>query len=301
MKVPNVHAPRNEDDVELQSMTPVALDDNSQFVFESSFDDLSWRLPDYEQNDPLINRPQTYMSQPACALPGEYADAGFPMISDFYQNFMRDGEHHRPSSLLSFGGEWFQHKHSIPELNFPFQDAEGNQHVHGSLSLANHGQDVVTIFEDPQVSSADDSHHSAIVGGDVSDSGPTPPTTSSGDPNILRCQHHVQGQPCGVLIKGGFSSVLKHFAYMHVRPHISSNARSDRPEEFWICRWGGKCDSRIRKEGFKRHVLGHLVRWKCSTCSSTYSRDDSARKHAKDCGDGRIVMLPRLDVRPRRL
>lgn len=165
--------------------------------------------------------------------------------------------------------------------------------------------DTMAVWEDTHASSSDDAHHSALVGGDARDSEPTPPPTPmtpSGGPNI-RCQHHVQGQPCGVLVEGGFPGILEHFACMHVRPRISANARSDLhvPSEFWTCCWGGKCGSRIRKEGFRRHVLGHLARWKCSTCSSTYSRDDSARKHAKDCGDGRIVMQPRLGVCPRRL
>lgn len=302
MEVPGVHTPQNEDDVELQSVTPVALDDGDQLPFES-FDDSFWPLPRYEHSNPVIDGLHTYSSQPAYAPPGEYADgdlAGFPVISGFHQNFMGNGEHHRPSSLLSFGSEWFQHEHSIPGLDFPFHDAEGSQHVHGSLSLANDGQDAMNVQGDSHVSSADDPHHPAIVGDDVMDSGPAPPPTPSSG---LRCQHHVQGQPCGVLIEGGVPGIVEHFACMHVRPRISANARSDCPSKFWTCRWGGRCDSRIRKEGFRRHVLGHLVRWKCSTCSSTYSRDDSARKHAKDCGDGRIVpiMLPQLEVRPRRL
>ncbi|KAG2146961.1 uncharacterized protein EDB93DRAFT_459144 [Suillus bovinus] len=299
MNIPNVHAPRNEDDVESQSVTPVALDDRNHFLFES-FDDSFWRLSGCEKGDHSMNKLQISMSQPACALHGEYAnvDSTIPMIGDFDQNFMPNGEHHEPSSLLPFGSEWFQHQHSISGLNFPFQDTEGIQDDHSSLLLANDEQDAMTILEDTY---ADDFHHRAIVGGDVRDSRSTPASTASGDPNILRCQHHVQGQPCGVLIKGGFPGILKHFACIHVRPRISANTRSDHPSEFWICRWGGKCDSCIRKEGFKRHVLGHLVRWKCSTCPLTYSRDDSARKHAKDCGDGRIIMVPRLEGRPRRL
>jgi hypothetical protein len=56
----------------------------------------------------------------------------------------------------------------------------------------------------------------------------------------------------------------------------------------------------MRKENFRRHVLGHLIRWKCSNCPCTYSRDDTARKHARGCGDGRILMIPLLDDHKRR-
>jgi hypothetical protein len=106
------------------------------------------------------------------------------------------------------------------------------------------------------------------------------------------CQHHVRGRPCGLLVKCDILDALAHFARVHVRPMV---ARSGSPSEFWTCRWGGKCGSRMRKENFRRHVLGHLVRWKCSNCPCAYSRDDSARKHARGCGDGRILMMPRLD------
>lgn len=156
--------------------------------------------------------------------------------------------------------------------------------------------DSMTVLEDTHVSSSDDPHHPALVSGDARDSGLTPPPIPMTPPGGLRCRHYVQGQPCGVLIEGGLPGILEHFAYVHVRPRVSANARSDHPSEFWVCRWNDKCGTRIRKEGFRRHVLGHLVRWKCSTCSSTYSRDDSARKHSRDCGDGRIVMQPRLEV-----
>lgn len=304
MEVMDVHAPRDEDDVELQSEIPV---DFVQLPFESSFDNSFWRLPVHEHDDPLMNGLQTNLSQPGYALPDEYVDddpTNSPTISDFHQNFMRNEEHQGPSSLMSFSSKWFQHEHSIPGPDIPLHDAEGDQYVHGPLSLASDGQDSMTILEDTHVSSLNDPYHPALVSGDARDSGPTPPPipmTPSGGPNSLRCRHYVQGRPCGVPIEGGLPGILEHIARVHVRPRISANARSDLPSEFWVCRWNGKCNTRIRKEGFRRHVLGHLVRWKCSTCSSTYSRDDSARKHARDCGDGMIVMQPRLEVCPRRL
>ncbi|KAG2034250.1 hypothetical protein BDR03DRAFT_1013588 [Suillus americanus] len=295
MEAPNVYAPRDEDDVELQSVTPVALDDGDQLPFES-FDDLFWPLPGYEHDDPLINGLQTYLSQPTYAPPGEYTVGdltGFPVNSHVHQNFMCNEEHR---GLLSFGNEWSQHQ-SIG-LNFSSHDAEGNQHVHSSLSLANDGQDAMTVWGDIHVSSADTPHYPTIVGGDVMDNGPAPPLTSSGG---LRCQHYVQGRPCGAVIEGGVPGILAHFACVHVRTRLSANARSNRPSKSWTCGWGGKCVSHIRKEGFKRHVLSHFFRWKCSTCLSPYSRDDSARKHAKDCGHGRIFMEPRSEVCPRQL
>ncbi|KAG2074952.1 hypothetical protein BDR04DRAFT_1092622 [Suillus decipiens] len=300
MEVLNAHAPRNEAE---QSVTHIAPDDGDQLPFERF---VLNRWSGHEHGDPLIDGLQTYLLQPACALPDEYTDGnlmGFPVNNHFHQNLMRNGEHHGPS-LLPFSSEWFQHVYeSIPGLDLNFHDTEGNQHVHSSLSPANDGQDytesndgyhadAMTVWEDAHAS-ANDPHHPAIVSGDVMDSEPVPPMPSCS----LRCQHHdIQDQPCGVLIEGEIADILEHFARVHVRPCISADARSDIPSKYWDCRWGGKCDSFILKEGFRRHVLGHLARWKCSTCSSTYSRDDTARKHAKHCKDSRIFMQPQSEV-----
>ncbi|KAG2074960.1 hypothetical protein BDR04DRAFT_1092650, partial [Suillus decipiens] len=311
MEVPNAHASRNEDGVELQSVTHITLDDGDQLPFESVV--LS-RWSGHEHGDPLIYGLQTYLLQPACALPGEYADGnlmGFPVTNHFHQNLMRNGEHHGPS-LLPFSSEWFQHVYeSIPGLDFNFHDTEGNQHVHSSLSLENDRQgqvfyldqcaefndgyyaDAMTVLEDTHAS-ANDPHYPVIVSTAVMDNGPASPPAPSCS---LWCQHHdAQGQPCGVLIEGEIADIMEHFARVHVRPCISADARSDIPSKYWDCCWGGKCNSCILKEGFRRHVLGHLARWKCSTCSLTYSRDDSARKHAKHCKHSRISMQAQSEV-----
>ncbi|KAG2066098.1 hypothetical protein BDR04DRAFT_1160644 [Suillus decipiens] len=286
MEIHDVHAPRNEDDVDLQSVTPISLDDGDQLSFESLFLN---RWSGYEYGDPLIDGLQTYLSQPAYVPPGEYAGdelTSFPVVDHFHQNVGHNEEYHGSSSLLSSDSEWFQYE-SIPGLYSSFYDAEGNQHAHHSPSLANNGQDVMIIWEDIHcVSSAGDSHHPAIVGGDVMDNGqaPTPIPSCS-----LRCQHHnAQGQPCGMLIEGEIADILEHFARMHVCPRISP--------KYWTCRWGGQCGKYTLKEGFKRHILGHLARWECSACSSTFSRGDTARKHARHCGNGRIFMKRRSEV-----
>lgn len=148
----------------------------------------------------------------------------------------------------------------------------------------------------------DELHHLVVVGGgDIGELEPAPQPTPSGIPRVVRCQHHVQGQPCGALIEGRIPNILEHFSRVHVRPRTV--AQSGHPSEFWTCRWGGTCDSHMRKLNFRRHVVGHLFRWKCSTCSSTYSRDYTARNHTIQCGDGsgRISMEPRLEVRPRQM
>ncbi|KAG2149178.1 hypothetical protein DEU56DRAFT_781110 [Suillus clintonianus] len=314
MQVPDIHA--SPDQVEVQYATHVALDDADELVFER-FNESFWPLAGYEDH------PRD-----------EYTDhdlMGPPTTSDPHQNPVGHGEQHGPCSPLSFGRQCcFQHEHAIPGgqcpdygvsctasfattdqqmdqqapdamLEIPFNNAEGIQQMYCPLSLANDGQDVMTGWEDHLVSSADDPHYAPIVGGDARDIGPAPHPTPSGVLSVVRCQHHIQGQPCGVLIEGEISSILEHFACMHVRPRMFANAKSQHPPEFWTCRWGGGCDSRMRKEGIKRHVLGHIFRWKCLTCSSTYSRDDSARKHAKECGDGRISMQPRSEVHPQQL
>ena len=50
------------------------------------------------------------------------------------------------------------------------------------------------------------------------------------------------------------------------------------------------------KGNFKRHVMSHLLQWRCLNCAHTYSRDDTANKHAtgKSCGsmECNIVVEP---------
>lgn len=115
---------------------------SSHAVF-SSFDNSFWPLPGHEHDDPLMNGLQTNLSQPGYAAPSEYVDddlTNLPMISNFHQNLVHNEEHQGPSSLLSSSSEWFQHEHSILGLYIPLHDAEGNQHVHGPISMASDGQ-----------------------------------------------------------------------------------------------------------------------------------------------------------------
>ena len=106
------------------------------------------------------------------------------------------------------------------------------------------------------------------------------------------CQHHpLEGHgPCGQLIDGDALDALDHFASAHVHS-MGESSRSD-PEK-WICHWRGRCGIGMRRENFRRHIVKHLFRWKCSNCLSSYSRDDTAKKHAKGCGDGQMHMVPR--------
>jgi len=129
------------------------------------------------------------------------------------------------------------------------------------------------------------------VGGDIRAIAQATHHTPFDGPRMLRCPYHTRGRPCGLLIDGGIPAIGAHFASVHVGPGRS--AKSGRPKEYWTCRWGGECNKPMRRKYFKRHVVSHLVGWKGSNCSKTYSRDDSARKHAKDCGDGMIFMEPR--------
>jgi len=130
---------------------------------------------------------------------------------------------------------------------------------------------------------------------------PTGHATQLSGPHVFRCQHHARGEPCGLLIEGDIQDALEHFARVHVHRPGPMVTKSSSPPEFWTCRWGGKCNVCMLKENFRRHVTAHFVRWQCLNCTRTYSRDDSARKHARDCGgDGSIITVPRLDDRPRK-
>jgi hypothetical protein len=124
--------------------------------------------------------------------------------------------------------------------------------------------------------------------------------TPTGGPLVFRCRHYIraQGRLCGMLVEGDLSDALEHFSRAHVHPAV--RARSRPPSKHWTCRWRDNCGSRVLKENFKRHVMAHIARWKCSGCPTTFSRNDTARRHAKSCGDGRILMVPRLDDRPKR-
>ncbi|KAG1756243.1 uncharacterized protein EDB91DRAFT_1091416 [Suillus paluster] len=203
-----------------------------------------------------------------------------------------------PDFPASGSGTFIEPKGLDRELDFPFYHVEGSQHVHGALALENVGQGVMTGLEDIHFSGATAPYHPAFLGGDVGEVGPAPHPTPPSIPHVVRCQHHVQGEPCGALINGEISNILEHFSRVHVHPRVV--AKSGYPSEPWTCCWDGTCDGRIHKGNFRRHVVGHFFRWKCSTCSMTYSRDDTARKHMKGCGDGngRISTELQLEVRP---
>ena len=101
------------------------------------------------------------------------------------------------------------------------------------------------------------------------------------------CQHYPQDGhgPCGELIDGGIDDAYEHFARVHVHPGSA-------PEK-WTCRWQGHCGNPRLKVNFKRHVKSHLLRWGCLNCARTYSRDDTANKHARNCGGMEyIVVVP---------
>jgi hypothetical protein len=128
------------------------------------------------------------------------------------------------------------------------------------------------------------------VGSDVMDM----PQPAPGDnPLIFKClQYSRSGVPCGALIEGDLDDALEHFGRTHIARAMAVTHES--LSECWTCRWGGKCHGRrMLKTGFRRHIMSHFARWICPGCSKTFSRDDSARKHIKKRGHGRMVVVPR--------
>jgi len=103
---------------------------------------------------------------------------------------------------------------------------------------------------------------------------------------VFRLQHHTRGQPCGLLIEGGIYNALDTSS-------MCMSARRSKIRfsiESGPCHWGGKCNIRVGK-GTQKAFRAPSRRWKCLKCLRTYSRDDSARKHANVCGDGSIAMV----------
>ncbi|OJA20640.1 hypothetical protein AZE42_10682 [Rhizopogon vesiculosus] len=205
------------------------------------------------------------------AAHNQYADhepelVSFPVPVSDLQGFMGDEYVH--CSPSSFGEEWYT--------------------VSGDDSMGNDEQDPTAAMTCWEPSSPVDHYHLSAVGSNTTETNPLVHTTLNGGPFIFKCQYYVQGGPCGLLIGGDgvLGDALEHVTSVHTT--------SGSPPEVWTCLWGGNCNSRM-KGNSRRHVVSHVVRWQCANCPSSYSRDDPAKKHAKDCGDGHIFMVPRLE------
>ncbi|OAX31451.1 hypothetical protein K503DRAFT_83624 [Rhizopogon vinicolor AM-OR11-026] len=195
--------------------------------------------------------------------------ASFPVPVSNLQGFMGDGYVH--CSPPSFGEEWYTvSEDDSMENGEPEQDPTA----------------AMTCWEPPSVV---DHYHLSAVGSNTTDTDPPVHATLNGGPLMFKCQYYVQGGPCGLSIEGDeiLEDVLEHVTSVHTN--------SNSLPEVWTCLWGGNCNSCIRKGNARRHIGTHVVRWQCANCPSSYSRDDSAKKHAKDCGDGHIFMVPRLE------
>ncbi|OAX31492.1 hypothetical protein K503DRAFT_860726 [Rhizopogon vinicolor AM-OR11-026] len=232
--------------------------------------------PPSSSGAPEVEEPHLMQSTCTAAAHDEYAaHACAPVINGSSQGFMGDG----PES----------HAHCpLPPSDVQWRIGEQDAITHWESSSVIDHNNLPACWEP---SSAVGHHHVPAVGGDMMISSAAH-STQNGNPLAFRCRHHTRGQPCGLLIEGDIQDALEHFAHVHVRPMVARSGSN-----FWTCRWGGKCNTRVCKGNFRRHVAGHLFRWKCLKCLRTYSRDDSARKHANDCGDGSIIMVPPLDGR----
>ncbi|OJA15323.1 hypothetical protein AZE42_10863 [Rhizopogon vesiculosus] len=265
-----------EDDAHLAY--PYDIADNSHRFASGWFEDMLWSaapavdtplgqgilIDESSSTAPLAE--ELLLMQPTYAAVHEPELASFPVPVSDLQGLMGDG--YMYWSPLSFDEEWY----TVLEDN----------------SMENGEQDQTAAMTCWEASSVVDNYDLSAVGSNTRDTNPPVHATLYGGPLIFKCQYYVQGGPCGLLIEGDevLEDALEHVTNVHTT--------SGSLPEVWTCLWGGNCNSRM-KGNARRHVGAHIVRWQCANCLLTYSRDDSAKKHAKDCGDGYIFMVPRLE------
>ncbi|KAG2347582.1 hypothetical protein BDR05DRAFT_670585 [Suillus weaverae] len=109
--------------------------------------------------------------------------------------------------------------------------------------------------------------------------------------------HPCHWDGCLMHIAVEHKQVSKHLQQHH---NINTSATSEDTEQI-SCLWTG-CRHAMKPGNLPRHILSHLgVRWMCSTCEASLSREDAFRRHAleKGCqrakavvkyGDGSVVI-----------
>lgn len=88
--------------------------------------------------------------------------------------------------------------------------------------------------------------------------------------------HSCKWENCTMHVAVEHKQVSKHLQHHH---HINTSATSGGTEQI-PCLWTG-CSAYMKPGNLTRHVLTHLgVRWICSNCEGSLSRDDAFRRHA---------------------
>ncbi|KAG2074826.1 hypothetical protein BDR04DRAFT_119221 [Suillus decipiens] len=84
--------------------------------------------------------------------------------------------------------------------------------------------------------------------------------------------------------------VAKHLQKYH---GISTSATSEDTQQI-LCLWAGCPNSHMKPGNLPRHVVSHLgVRWHCSMCKSSLSREDAFRRHTlekPDCQHAKAIV-----------
>jgi hypothetical protein len=89
--------------------------------------------------------------------------------------------------------------------------------------------------------------------------------------------HPCKWENCTRHIAVEHKQVSKHLQQHH---HINTSATSGNTQQI-TCLWADCSDAHMKPGNLTRHVLKHLgVRWMCSNCEGTLSREDAFKRHA---------------------
>ncbi|KAG2142265.1 uncharacterized protein EDB93DRAFT_610834 [Suillus bovinus] len=89
--------------------------------------------------------------------------------------------------------------------------------------------------------------------------------------------HPCEWDGCTIHIAVDHKEVSKHLQRHH---DINTSATSEDTQQI-TCRWMGCLDAHMKPGNLTRHILSHLgVRWVCSTCEASLSREDAFRRHS---------------------
>lgn len=112
-----------------------------------------------------------------------------------------------------------------------------------------------------------------------------PPISGSGEVPFFQCRW----ADCGMWITSEKEAVKDHLICIH------NVELKGRPADLESCKWVG-CSSSLQRSGLVRHFRTHLgLKWGCSVCKATYTRQDSVGYHARkepQCEVARAISYP---------
>lgn len=110
------------------------------------------------------------------------------------------------------------------------------------------------------------------------------------DHNAEVIVHPCNWQGCTMHIAVEHKQISKHLQQHH---GINTSATSEDTQQI-SCLWTDCLHARMKPGNLTRHILSHLgVRWICSSCEATLSREDAFRRHALEklgCQDAKAVV-----------